>query len=136
MKVWGSSAIIDYLLETYDKDNELRYTSGHEKFLQKSWMAMQIKKGLQSAIDRYGNEYLKTSGKPYLIGDECTYADLAFQTWHWSLIYPPQFMGAGFIDEWKQDFPAAWAWYERIQARPAVTKVFNDRLKTMKASKH
>ncbi|KAL8752711.1 MAG: hypothetical protein Q9199_005547 [Rusavskia elegans] len=40
--LWESSSIIDYLLETYDKDNKLQYASGHEKFLQKSWMAMQI----------------------------------------------------------------------------------------------
>ncbi|KAI4258140.1 MAG: hypothetical protein L6R42_005271 [Xanthoria sp. 1 TBL-2021] len=162
--LWESSSIIDYLLETYDKDNKLRYTSGHEKFLQKSWMAMQIsnqgpyygqhawflfhhpEKGIQSALDRYGNEIrrvlgvintqLKTSGKPYLVGDKCTYADLAFQTWHWTLVYQPQFMGAEFIDEWKKDYPEAWAWYERIQARPAVTKVFNDPLEMIKASKH
>lgn len=40
--LWESSAIIDYLLETYDKNDSLRYTSGPEKFLQKSWMALQI----------------------------------------------------------------------------------------------
>lgn len=40
--LWESSAIIDYLLETYDKSNSLQYTSGPEKFLQKSWMALQI----------------------------------------------------------------------------------------------
>ena len=40
--LWESSAIIDYLLETYDKSNSLQYTSGPESFLQKSWMAFQI----------------------------------------------------------------------------------------------
>ena len=40
--LWESSAIIDYLLETYDKSNSLQYTSAPEKFLQKSWMAFQI----------------------------------------------------------------------------------------------
>ena len=40
--LWESSAIFDYLLETYDKSNSLQYTSGPEKFLQKSWMAFQI----------------------------------------------------------------------------------------------
>ena len=40
--LWESSAIIDYLLETYDKSNSLQYPSGPEKFLQKSWMALQI----------------------------------------------------------------------------------------------
>ncbi len=40
--LWESSAIIEYLVETYDKSNSLHYTEAPEKFLQKSWMAFQI----------------------------------------------------------------------------------------------
>ncbi|MDI1485720.1 MAG: hypothetical protein OHK93_003909 [Ramalina farinacea] len=72
--VWESSACIEYLLDTYDRDNTLRYTDGPELYLQKSWMALQVsgqglyygqrtwflrhhpEKNIKSAIDRYGNE--------------------------------------------------------------------------------
>ncbi|KAI9712184.1 MAG: glutathione S- transferase, nitrogen catabolite repression regulator [Chrysothrix sp. TS-e1954] len=164
MTVWESSAIYDYLLEYYDKSNKLQYTSGREKYQQKSWMAMQIsgqgpyygqrawftmyhpEKNIQSAIDRYGGEvkrvigvldsHLKKTGKPYLVGDKCTYADLAFVPWHWTLIFPPQFMGADFAKEWEKEFPDAWAWHQRLHSRPAVTKVFDERLKVIMAQKH
>ncbi|KAI4259295.1 MAG: hypothetical protein LQ352_000835 [Teloschistes flavicans] len=73
--LWESSAIYDYLLETYDKNGSLHFKTGHEKFFQKSWMAFQIsgqgpyygqrawflvyhREKIQSAIDRYGNEYV------------------------------------------------------------------------------
>ncbi|KAK3171625.1 hypothetical protein OEA41_003709 [Lepraria neglecta] len=162
--LWESSAIVDYLLGTYDKSNSLQYTSGPEKFLQKSWMAFQIsgqgpyygqrawflfyhpEKDIKSAIDRYGNEvrrvigvinsHLKKTGKPYLVGDKCTYADLAFVPWHWTLLFPPQFMGAEFAKEWETEYPEAWAWHQRLHQRPAVTKVFDERLKVIMASKH
>lgn len=41
-KLWESGAIIDYLLDTYDKENSLSYTSGPEKYEQKCWMEFQM----------------------------------------------------------------------------------------------
>lgn len=200
--LWESSAIIDYLLETYDKTNSLQCTSWPEKFLQKSWMALQISgqgpyygqrawfllvrpahshpiaicgaadcaffSTIQKRISnlpstatatsmltpsslRTGessracrvhrvigviNSQLKKTGKPYLVGDKCTYADLAFVSWHWTLLFPPHFMGADFAKEWETEYPEAWAWHQRLQQRPAVTKVFDERLKAIMASKH
>lgn len=40
--LWESGAIIDYLLETYDKDNSLSHTSAPEKYEQKCWMEFQM----------------------------------------------------------------------------------------------
>ena len=84
---------------------------------------------LPSAQERYGNEvlcvvgvlnsYLKAHGKQYLVGDKCTYADLAFVCWNvsidWSLTNGPI--------KWDIDaFPEFKAWMERLKARPAVGK--------------
>jgi len=41
-KLWESGAIIDYLLDTYDKDHSLSYTSGAEKYQTKCWMEFQM----------------------------------------------------------------------------------------------
>lgn len=159
--LWESSAIYDYLLETYDKNGSLHFKTGHEKFFQKSWMAFQISgqgpyygqrawflvvrqlhvrqrmhqsDAIVSTTVRRSNppltatamsmssrlhlwivgisqscrvhrvlsvinDQLRKSGKPYLVGDKCTYADLAFVTWHWTLLFPPHFMGAEFGKE-------------------------------------
>ena len=42
MTLWESGAIIEYLLETYDKDNKLSYTKAPEKFEQKCWLHFQM----------------------------------------------------------------------------------------------
>lgn len=65
-------------------------------------------------------------GKEYLVGDKCTYADLSFVTWA-SI--------AGYVTgEHKIDFeayPNYKAWFDRLTARPAVKKVFEDKQKVM-----
>lgn len=45
-------------------------------------------------------------------------------------------MGAEFAKEWETQWPEAWAWHQRLHQRPAVTKVFDERLKAIMASKH
>ena len=40
--LWESGAIIEYLLETYDKDNSLSYTKSPEKFETKCWLHFQM----------------------------------------------------------------------------------------------
>jgi glutathione S-transferase len=42
MKLWESGAIIEYLLETYDKENKLSYTKSPEKFETKCWLHFQM----------------------------------------------------------------------------------------------
>ncbi|KAK0934282.1 hypothetical protein LTR29_014138 [Friedmanniomyces endolithicus] len=149
MKVWESGAIIEYLLETYDESNKsgLLYTSGAAKWEQKSWAYFQMsgqgpmygqrawftfyhpEKNLTSCLDRYGNEikrilsvidsHLKKSGRPYLCGEHVSYADLMFVPWAW---LTPAIMGEGFADEWKKSYPEAWAWQQKLEERPAVSK--------------
>jgi len=45
-------------------------------------------------------------------------------------------MGAEFAKEWESSYPNAWAWNQRLQARPAVAKAREDRQKAVAASKH
>jgi hypothetical protein len=40
--LWESAAIIKYLIDTYDKDGKISYSSSPEKYLQDQWLAFQI----------------------------------------------------------------------------------------------
>ena len=42
INLWESGSIIEYLLETYDKENKLSYTKSPEKFQQQSWLHFQM----------------------------------------------------------------------------------------------
>jgi glutathione S-transferase len=40
--LWESAAIVKYLIDTYDKDGKISYSSSPEKYLQDQWLAFQI----------------------------------------------------------------------------------------------
>lgn len=42
IQIFESGAIILYLIETYDKDQKLTYTSAKEKALQNQWLMYQV----------------------------------------------------------------------------------------------
>ncbi|KAK8183294.1 glutathione S-transferase [Phyllosticta capitalensis] len=149
VKVFESGAILEYLVETYDKEAKLHHTATSEKYLEKSWLHFQMsgqgpywgqkawftyfhsEKNITSAIERYGNEikrtlgvidaHLKKTGKPYLVGDKISYADLAFIPWQsvlgWLL---PDFDAAKEFPEWSK-------WNQRLLERPAVKKVLAEK---------
>ncbi|KAF2817104.1 glutathione S-transferase [Mytilinidion resinicola] len=149
--LFESGAIIQYLIDTYDKTNKLAYTNIPEKYLTVSWLHVQMsgqgpyfgqaawfqwshpEKDLTSAIDRYTNEikrlvgvidrHLKDTGAQYLVGNKCTYADLAFVMW--DQLIPQLVSGWDF----KTEVPYFAAWNDRIVARPAVQKVLADKAK-------
>ncbi len=95
--LWESGAIIEYLQETYDKDNTFNYTSSPEKYLVKQWLHFQMSgqgpyfgqaawfqrfhaEKIPSAQERYKDQikrilqvldtHLKTQGSQYLVGDK------------------------------------------------------------------
>jgi glutathione S-transferase len=84
---------------------------------------------VQSAIDRYLNEIRRVSqvldtyleGRQYLVGDKCTYADIAFIPWQ-------EGVSNTFKDvlDLAKDFPNVQAWIERLLARPAVDEVMKE----------
>jgi glutathione S-transferase len=97
ISLWESGAIIDYLIETYDKTNSLTYTNSPEKYQVKQWLHFQMSgqgpyfgqaawfvkfhpEQVASAQDRYKDQikrvlqvldkHLSATGKEYLVGDK------------------------------------------------------------------
>jgi len=122
LTLWESGAILEYLQETYDKENTF-HASGLDKFLVKQWLHFQMSgqgpyfgqvvwfykyhsqvydiKVIPSAIKRYQDIVLRVlntlnthlEGKTYLVGEKCTIADLAFLPWDHML---PVLLGAEY----------------------------------------
>lgn len=149
--LWESAAIIAYLVENYDKENKISYDKAPEKYYEKQWLAFQVSgqgpyfgqaawfgnfhpEKLPSAQERYIKEIDRVTSvldtwlqkHEYLVGDKCTYADLAFITW--AKIVPWLTAGQDVTGKYK----AYTTWYEKITSRPAVKKVFADQEKVSK----
>jgi len=149
--LWESGAIVEYLIETYDKSNKLSFSTSPEKFYCKQYLMFQMSgqgpyfgqgawfknfhhEKLPSAIERYEKEVRRVVGvldsvlkdKEYLVGGKCTYADLVFLTWS-GLV--PWLLGESGAEEVKNECPHYTAWIGRLMERPAVKKVFEDKAK-------
>ncbi|KAK4547077.1 hypothetical protein LTR36_001298 [Oleoguttula mirabilis] len=149
LKTWESGAIIEYLIDQYDKDAKLHYTSFPEKYEQAAWKHFQMsgqgpyfgqlawftlyhsEKGLTSVTDRYKNEVKRVLGvidahltktkQPYLVGEKICFADLMFVTWNH---FAPQMVGDDF--DFEKELPAAFAWRQSMEERDSVKKVYAD----------
>ena len=103
-------------------------------FGQAAWFNNYNPEKVPSAIERYGKEIERVTmalnnaleGKEYLVGDKCTYADLAFVTW---AAIAPYACGPHEIN-WDA-YPNYNAWVKRLTERPAVKKVLEDKKKAM-----
>ncbi|KAF7185703.1 Glutathione S-transferase-like protein tpcF [Pseudocercospora fuligena] len=145
--LWESGAIIEYLVETYDKGKTLQYTSSPEKYLQSQWSYFQTSgqgpyfgqlgwfsiyhpEKIPSVLDRYKGEvrrvlgvidaHLTKTGQDYLVGEKLSYVDLMFVPWH--EIAPKLLMGEGFLDEWEKTWPKTWDWHQKLMAREGVQR--------------
>ncbi|THV68168.1 putative glutathione S-transferase [Aureobasidium pullulans] len=154
--LWESGAILEYLIEEYDKENKFTYTSSPEKYQLKQWLHFQVSgqgpyfgqrvwfniyhaDKIPSAIDRYSKEikrvltvldkHLKDQGTDYLVGDKYTYADLAFIPWNLLLPFIFGEESEAFHAEVKKELPTYHAWFERIMARPASQEMKKEREK-------
>lgn len=152
LNLWESGAIIEYLVETYDKQNTLSFPAGSpEYYYAKQWLHYQMSgqgpyfgqavwfnrfhsEAIQSAKERYNNEVRRVSGvlnralegRQYLVGGKYSFVDTSFVPWY--LIVP------AFTDEsldLSKEFPNLHAWLERVKARPAVSKVVKARSDAM-----
>ncbi|TVY31476.1 Glutathione S-transferase-like protein, partial [Lachnellula subtilissima] len=85
---------------------------------------------IPSAIERYVKEVKRVSGvldghlkdREYLVGDKCTYADLAFISWQTGI----KAVTAERYDE-EKEFPHLSAWLKRITNREATSRVLEQR---------
>jgi glutathione S-transferase len=142
IKLWESGAIILYLIETYDKNNTLTYTSTPEKFELNQWLMFQMSgqgpyhgqavwferyhpERIASATERYFKEIERVVGvldgwlakHRFLVGDKLTYADLAFLPWAAVI---PVLEGSKTIDFEK--YPAYSKWMGDMLERESVKK--------------
>ncbi|RYP83973.1 hypothetical protein DL770_005275 [Monosporascus sp. CRB-9-2] len=142
--LWESGAIVEYLIEQYDKDHKISYAEAPETYLAKQWLFFQVSgqgpyygqaiwfsvyhpEKLPSAIKRYVDEMLRVTGVlekalekgDWLVGDKCTYADLSFIPWQRAV---PKFAGEDIYEK----FPKVGAWMKRMESRPAVKKALED----------
>ncbi|KAF2088017.1 glutathione S-transferase [Saccharata proteae CBS 121410] len=145
-----SGAILQYLVDTYDKEGKFHYLSGPEYYKQLQWLHYQMSgqgpyfgqkawfsnfhhEKLASPQERYAAEisrvlgvidaHLSKQGTEYLVGDKFTYADLAWASWN-------SLLGWLVPDlDVKKEFPTFDAWNQRILGRAAIKKVLEDKAK-------
>lgn len=150
LKLWESGAIIQYLITQYDKEHKLSYTSLIERnqlnqwlmfqmsgqgpyFGQASWFGILHPEKIPSAIERYQNEVRRVlgvldgalEGKDWLVGDKCTFADLAFVTWNDTL----PLMGMG--EDPLKEFVNVVAWHKRMTSRESFKTAMRKKVPLM-----
>ncbi|KAM0741337.1 hypothetical protein ACQRIT_004194 [Beauveria bassiana] len=145
IELFESGAIIEYLIEQYDKDRKLSHESLQDKSLARAWLHLQM--SAQAPVIGYkvwmgrtydasqivsANEFLtleikrvlgvldkhlaKTGG-PYLLGAKVSYADLAFVPHYMMLpLFVPGYDPA-------TEYPHFAAWLAALKERPAVKKI-------------
>jgi glutathione S-transferase len=142
--LWESGAIVQYLVEQYDPDHKLTYTTTPQKHHLNQWLMFQVSgqgpyygqaswfsffhhEKLPSARERYMREVERVIGvldswlkddHEFLVGDKVTYADLSFVPWAAAL---------GRLDPDKTidvaKYPAYSAWLDKLLARDSVQKI-------------
>ncbi|KAF7941445.1 hypothetical protein EAE99_001082 [Botrytis elliptica] len=146
LTLWESGAIVTYLIEQYDTDHKLTITSFPEKyhlvqwqhyqstgqgpyFGQAAWFLLYHSEPLESAKRRYAIETVRIisvidkalDGCEWLVGNKCTYADLAYVAWNASV---GLFMQGQ--PEWKpEEFPNFLRWQQSMMDRPSVQKALS-----------
>lgn len=159
--LWESGAILEYLVETYDKTRTISFKpSTTEYFQAKQWLHFQMSgqgpyfgqamwfhryhpEQVQSAKDRYLNEMRRVcgvlnralEGREYLVGGRYSYADVAFLPW-FNVAFAPWYnmtVPGVFADKIhvEEEFPNVAAWLDRLRERPAVAKTLRERAETM-----
>ncbi|KAI5924392.1 glutathione S-transferase GstA [Camillea tinctor] len=141
IRIFESGAILQYLVDRYDKDHKVSYPFGSREYYEvNSWLMWQMgglgpmqgqlnhfnryaPEKIPYGIDRYKNEtrrlyktldtHLQNSTSGYIVGDRCTIADIS--CWGWIVVAK----GSG-VDI--NEFPTLAEWVQRMLKRPGVEK--------------
>ena len=154
LTLWESGAILEYLIETYDKEHKLSFPAGsNEAYLAKQWLHFQTSgqgpyygqavwfikfhsEQLPSAQERYLNEIKRVMGvlDGWLSEQEKLHGNSGDGPWlvgnklsYADLAFLPWQAAAGRVlgERYSEDgFPTLKAWLDKMRARPAVEKVF------------
>ncbi|EER38131.1 glutathione transferase [Histoplasma capsulatum H143] len=149
LTLWESGAIVHYLEEVYDKEKKLTYSTFKERHLLNQWLHFQVSgqgpyygqagwftvlhhEKIPSAIERYQEHVRRVlgvlntalDGKQWLVGDKCTYADLAFLPWNNRL---NMLLETPAGEDPLAPYPNVQAWQHRMEARESWKKAMEVR---------
>jgi glutathione S-transferase len=156
LTLWETGAIHQYIIEQYDTDAQLSYTTLEEKHLSSQWLHFQTSgqgpyygqaswfqhlhhESFPSAIERYQKEVKrilsvldgvlskKDAQSQWLVGNKMTYADVAFVPWNFRL-------SEVLLQSWDQVWegaPHARAWHERMIELPSWKRIMETRAQLM-----
>jgi glutathione S-transferase len=151
--LWESGAILEYLIETYDKDRQFSFAAATPEFWHaRQWLYFQVsgqgpyygqlgwyklfeKEPNPSAIDRYTNEtervssvldgWLAQQKKEYANTDGPWLVGNKLSYADISFIPWQHVMEVALKDVYDQaKFPHVQEWFNRITSRPAVQRIF------------
>ncbi|TDZ65159.1 Glutathione S-transferase-like protein gedE [Colletotrichum trifolii] len=147
--LWESGAIIEYLVERYDTEHKISYSSLTEKFHLKQFLFFQVSgqgpyfgqlgffkffhpESIPSVNRRYEEQTVRVlsvldkvlENKQFLVGDKATYADISFMPYDY---LARLMLGSDWNDKYDVDakYPNYVAWAERVKARPVVARGLN-----------
>ncbi|TFK49757.1 glutathione S-transferase [Heliocybe sulcata] len=142
--LWESNAILTYLADKYDTEHKFSAITADDQYRQLQWLLFQASgqgpyfgqaawfifyhpEKVPSALERYHNEIKRVfkvldgelAKREWLVGDKYSIADLSFISWNvlgTGPLAPPDYDIA-------KEVPHFWAWFQKMQARPAIAKV-------------
>ncbi|KAM7183111.1 Glutathione S-transferase, C-terminal-like protein [Naviculisporaceae sp. PSN 640] len=144
LTLWETGAIFQYIIETYDTEHRLSYTTPKERALCNQWLFFQASEQtiyysqagwwthihtekVPSVIERHHTRIKRILGvtervlskkgedKQWLVGDKMTFADMAFVTWNCRLV---ALLGQSYDQVW-EGFPRTRAWHEKMARLPS-----------------
>ena len=142
---------MDYILDQYDTDKRITFTTLPEQYHMKQWLQFQTTTqgpALQGvfhwafveADPQAHASYVKKcrhvlqvlneelAGKDWLVGGKCSAADLSYVPFHSKL----DFIMRDAKPDVEKEFPNVEAWFKRMMERETVQKMMGDRDEALK----
>ncbi|CAH0051810.1 unnamed protein product [Clonostachys solani] len=147
--LWESGAIVEYLVETYDKEGKLNVEDVAGKWHLKQYLHFQMSgqgpyygqsmwfhkapEDIPLAKNRYNEQIVRVievldnilKDKNYLVNNKLTYADLSFVPWNRVIQGHPILNSVVWeAYEIEKKYPNFVAWHQRLVSRPSVEKAY------------